>query len=466
MIKSILRYEQKHTKVKVWLPDNTGLEYKLSVRVFRKFTKTVLYYVNDILTHSPITFQEYYLDILKKYYNTKDCRLILNDEFLNQIKNVVNEYVEKNKEKIIVGFKKEGTLSESQLFSIFKVSFYLKMYSFFLYTSISLLEEEQKILFKKITTELQENGVDKYLFDFIKLKFLAKANNSFWQWISTVKFQDIFYYISNTYFIIISQILLQLMIGYNPIAYIKTIVESTIYFLVTDIYLDEVKYIENESKKLRYVKSYSLIEKHVIKNAYEHIVKTVKEYYANQYQVVTNTLKGKNIKPIYNFITLPLITKITRSSYIYFYTLKEQHYLNLYIGIILDYIFPQLTRLRKITRAYCIPKQKNRISTNMYESISSLYNISHPLQSIFKETKCFDNVLKNILMYDYWDIFTQQKIENNAPQKLVEELKLYYTNFILDNKYNLIFDSFKKDGFEIPSTSSTVLSNFLLGKKI
>lgn len=452
----IIAWEQKHTRLKVTLPSKEVLEYRLSARVFRKFQKCVMFYINEILKSSPDSFKEYYLDILKTYYQTKDCRYIINSEFINQIKKHVNTYIEKNKDKILITLKKDGTLNENQVLSIFRVSFYLKMFALFMYTIPPLLEEEQKFLFRQLSTELRENGVDEYLFDFIRLKFLAKANNSFWQWISSVKFQDISYYITNTYFVVISQILLQLVIGYNPIAFIKTIVENTIHFLVTDVYLDEVKYIEQESKKLRYTKSYSLIEKHVLKNIYEYIVAAVKNFYEEGHQPIPK-LNNRNIKPIFHYITLPLMTKITNFSYIYFYSIKDSHYLNLYTGMILDYLSPQLILLRKITRSYCLPKNKSRIPSTIYEIIKPLYEINHPLQKIYQETKAFDNVLKILLTHDYWDIFSNQKLDSFSMQKLAEEIKAYYSHFILSNKFNSILMSLKRDGFEIPRSTTSFL---------
>ena len=272
----IIKMRQKRTSLTVELPSGEIYEIRLSVRIFRKFGTTVGRYINEILSDASDAFREYYLNNFSAYCKTHDVRYILNEEFIQTVIDNVDIWLEKNKRRFPVGSGVTGVLNEMQLMSLFAASFYLKMFSLFMYTDLGLIEEEQKTLFKRLTKKLNENKVDAFLFEFVRLKFLAKASQSFWSWISSSKFQDISYHITNTYYTIISQILLQVIEGYNPIAFIKSVVEGTIYYLCTDVYLDEIKYMEQETKKLRFVKSYSLIEKQVLKAAHEQIIFSVK----------------------------------------------------------------------------------------------------------------------------------------------------------------------------------------------
>jgi hypothetical protein len=448
----LIKMRQKRTSLTIELPSGDTYEIRLSVRIFRKFGVTVGRYINEILDDASQSFKDYYVNTLSTYCKTHDVRFILNEEFIQTVIDNVDLWLEKNKKRFPVGSGATGVLNETQLMSLFATSFYLKMFSLFMYTDIGMIEEEQKTLFKRLTKKLCENKVDAFLFEFVRLKFLAKASHSFWSWISSSKFQDISYHITNTYYTIISQILLQVIEGYNPIAFIKSVVEGTIYYLCTDVYLDEIKYMEQETKKLRFVKSYSLIEKQVLKAAHEQIIFSVKSAIGHSIFLGKNV--SRNYKPILYYITLPLMTKILKVPYIYFYSLRDTHYLNFFTALLLEEYAPQLTTLRQMCKCYCVAKpSRGRAVASVLETLKPLYEFNHPLQAVFIENQSFDLVMKHLLTYDYWDMQTHQPVEFSAA-RLAFELKTYYERLILDDKYGVILSSVRTSGFEIGSNTS------------
>jgi len=457
----IIKTKQKRTSLVLELPDGSSHELRLSVRIFRKYQVTVMRYINEILADSSLTFRDYYLNTLATYLKTRDVRFILNEEFIQTVIDTVDAWLVTNKKRFPTYAGTTGVLNETQLMSLFAASFYLKMFSLFMYTDIGMIEEEQKTLFKRLTKELRANKVDEFLFEFVRLKFLAKASHSFWSWISSSKFQDISYHITNTYYTVISQIMLQIIEGYNPIAFIKSVVEGTIYYLCTDVYLDEIKYMEQETKKLRFVKSYSLIEKQVLKAAHEQIIFSVKSALGHSIFMTKNT--SRNYKPILYYITLPLMTKILKVPYIYFYSLRDTHYLNFFTSLLLEEYAPQLTTLRQLTRCYCVAKpSRGRAVASVLETLHELYDFNHPLQAVFQETQCFDAVMKHLLTYDYWDMQTHQPVEFSAA-RLATELKTYYERLILDDKYSVMLSAVRMSGFELSSNTSGSSLSFNIG---
>jgi len=344
---------------------------------------------------------------------------------------VATEFVDK--EVPIV--ESEGVLTRDQIKALYEVAFTLKLVSPFLYTTI-MLEEERNVLFKKITKKLKESGVEDFLFEFVRLKFLARANTSLWSWISHTKFQDINYHVLNTYNTILTQILLQLVPG-HPIAYIKTVVEYSIYYLLTDVYTDEVRYTENELKKVRYTYNYSFVQKSVVKCTIDRLVQSVKS--------MVGTIKSKdpyhksiNVKPITNYITLPFLSRFLDVSYLYLQNVGSYPYLNMFVSLFLEKYASNLTLLRQITRSFVTPIESRYRGGVLSEYLTPLYNLDHPLKKVYRETKVFDTLVKQMLSYNYWDLFTRQQV-TVSQLKLVREIVLFFTSLLTD-KWGVVFD--------------------------
>lgn len=443
--------KQDHTNLKIEFDDNESYNLKLSVRVFRKFQTTVVNYIQKMLKLDP-EFAHYYESLLRAFLRTRDVRLVLNVEFIRKAQSIADMFIEQNRSNILPK-NIEGVLTEEQMLVLFKTSLTLKLLSPFMYTSL-MLEEEREVLFRIVIAPLKKYKIDEFLFEFVRLKFLARANASIWNWLANNRFQDVTYHVVNTFKTILHQILLQIVPGYNPIAYIKSVVEYTIYYLFTDIYIDEVKYTEHEIKKLRYTKSYSLVKKHVLKSAYEQITKVVQAKFGTNRPAGTH-LRQYNYKPILQYITLPLMTnRLLKIPYIYFYTLRDLYILNFYTSYIISVLAPNLVTLKQICQCFCTPsKSRYRVSVQG-DKIKQLYDLQHPLQQVYTESRVFDEVLKQLLSYEYWHLFTHQEVSVNT-QKLAQELSYYYETFILSDKLQLFFDTIRVNNFEIEDMSKS-----------
>lgn len=433
---------QEGTTLKFKFPEKEGqsFEVRLSTRVFRKFTKTVVDWIKNILSKDP-EFKSYYIDTLFAFLTTKDPRFVLSKEFVDRCTEEASKYVS-SYVKIVTS---EGVLTHQQLATLYNVSFTLKLVSPFLYTTI-MLEEERNVLFKKITEPLKDSGVESFLFEFVRLKFLARANTSLWSWIANNRFQDINYHVLNTYNTVLTQILLQLVPGHNPIAYIKTVVEYSIYYLLTDVYVDEVKYTEGELKKLRYTHNYSLIQKHAVKSTIDRLVSSVKNV-VGTVKIRDQYNKALNVRPITNYITLPFLSRFLDVSYLYLQNVKQPQYLNVYVSLFLEKYASNLVLLRQLTRSFTTVSVAKYKSSMLGEYLKPLYELDHPLKRIFEETKVFDNVMKSLLSYDYWDLFSHQQI-TVSQLKLVKEINLFFTS-LLTNKWKVVFDYLRSSNFDL-----------------
>ena len=433
-----MEFQQSGTTLKVTFPEqnNHTVELRLSTRVFRKFTRTVLEWVRKILAYDK-SFNEYYTNLMYVFSQTRDIRLVLNEEFIQRCQEIAKQYIAE-KINIVVT---EGVLTREQLTQLYEVAFALKLVAPFLYTT-TLLEEERSVLFKRLVAPLIDNGVNEFLFEFVRLKFLARAGASLWSWMANNRFQDINYHVLNTYNTVLTQILLQLVPSHNPMAYIKSVVEYSIYYLLTDVY-DDVRHVESELKKVRYMYSYSLIQKHAVKHTISHITENVKQMCG---LIKKNPHRTFNVKPIM-YITLPFLTKLMDVSYVYFSSVRNIYYLNVYVSAFLEKYASNLVTLRQLTKCFATPTQNRFKITSLLEQLTPLYELDHPLKSVFQETRVYDTVVKELLSYDYWDLYTYQPVQINHT-KLVRELTKFYEALYTD-KWKLIFDTLRSNNYDL-----------------
>jgi hypothetical protein len=442
-------FHQNRTDLQITFPQsNLTFNAKISSRVFRKFTETVLRWIPKMLSLD-LEFASYYEQALIAYFRTGDVRLVLNEEMVQKCTAVARAWVEKNLSPSSIS--KEGVLNESQIRTLYTVSFALKLLAPVLYTS-AMLEEERNALFHRLSAPLRAQKIDQFLLEFIRLKFLARSSASIWSWLASNRFKNVDYYVLNTYNTVLKQILLQLIPGPNPIGYIKSVVEQSIYYLLVDVYVGEVKYSSKELKRVKYMSSYSLITKHAVRATLDLMRKTVREHYGS---IPTHDPFGRtyNTRPIFQYVTLPFLSHLFEVPYVYFLGTSQSTMLNLYTSLFLDQYANNLVYLRRLTRAYCVPIEspKVRLSSGL-KVLSQLYTSPYPLNKVFESTQVFDTVLKDITSHEYWSFDNHQKIELTSVESLGKELYVFYDT-LYSRKWSTVFDTLKSNGLELPGGS-------------
>jgi len=435
--------KQKGTALKVSI---RGKPYyvKLSYRVARKFTKNVLRYLLDVLQFDH-EFREYYLDVLNYFLSTKDIRVVVSEELYSKIVDVVNRYC-KHKGYDKLPFATKGQLTSEQLYSLIKTSFVLKLYSLFLYTNL-VVEEEVRVLYRTILEELRENGVLKYLFDYVHLKFSTRTSSAFWGWFSANKFQDICYHVLNLFRTLVTTILLQLLPTSNPMAYVKSVVDQSIYYILVDVYVNEVKYVESTTAKLRYTKLYSLIEKHVVRECVERICNVVREHTPN---IQWGYLTQHHNYPVFNYVALPFLTKLLNCSYLYLHHLHtiQQLQLNTYVQMVLSKLLPNAKTLHQLLTSYCVGTKGVNVTQKVAACFQPLYELKHPLAAVFSKTRPFEKALAEICSYTYWTLQHTQALEP-LPSVTAPELAAFYELLYSGDRLNVVLNKIKMCGFEL-----------------
>jgi len=435
--------KQKGTALKIGI---RGKPYyvKLSYRVARKFTKNVLRYLLDVLQFDR-EFREYYLDVLNYFLSTKDIRVVVSEELYSKIVDVVNRYC-KHKGYDKLPFTTKGQLTGEQLYSLIKTSFVLKLYSLFLYTNL-VVEEEVRVLYRTILEELRENGVLKYLFDYVHLKFSTRTSSAFWGWFSANKFQDICYHVLNLFRTLVTTILLQLLPTSNPMAYVKSVVDQSIYYILVDVYVNEVKYVESTTAKLRYTKLYSLIEKHVVRECVERICNVVREHTPN---IQWGYLTQHHNYPVFNYVALPFLTKLLNCSYLYLHHLHsiQQLQLNTYVQMVLSKLLPNAKTLHQLLTSYCVGTKGVNVTQKVAAYFQPLYELKHPLANVFSKTRPFEKALAEICSYTYWTLQNTQALEP-LPSIVAPELASFYELLYSGDRLSVVLNKIKMCGFEL-----------------
>jgi len=442
-------FTQNKTELHISFPQSSqSFTAKISSRVFRKFTDTVLKWIPKILS-TDAEFSQYYEQTLVAYFKTGDVRLVLNEEMVQKCLQVAKQWVSHN--LVTSTVSKEGVLNEHQIRTLYTVSFALKLLAPVLYTS-AMLEEERNALFHRLSTPLRALKIDQFLLEFIRLKFLARANASIWTWLANNRFRNVDYYVLNTYNTVLKQILLQLVPGPNPIGYIKSVVEQSIYYLLVDVYVGEVKYSSKELKRVKYMSSYSLITKHAVKATIDLMHRAVRDLYGS---VPTHDPFGRAyyVRPVFQYITLPFLTHLFEVPYVYFLGTSQAVTLNLYTSLFLDQYASNLVYLRRLTKSYCLPMENPRVRlSGGLKILTQLHNSEYPLSKVFESTQVFETVLKDLTGHEYWSFDGHQKVEITNVENLGKELYTFYDT-LYSRKWSTIFDHLRENSLDLPKSS-------------
>ena len=404
------------------------IKTKISLRIFRRFNLTIVNVITSLLQWDP-KFAEYYetqlYDILKNKY-------IPPESFINEIISFVDRWFE------AVGNTKKYTL---------------KLLAPLLYTSVLTTVQIKECMFK-VLEPLRNQQIDDFIYKFVQLKFSKKSSTTFWNWLSNNKFQTTTFHILNLFYITISILLAQLDITHNPIAFFRSVIEKSIFYIITDVYLQEVRYSEAELKKVKYVKDYSLTHSQIVKVSLHELEPVVQTYF----NISPQLLLDYDFSGTYKYIALPLLTKLFKTSYIYFYNYKNWGVCSMFSSLLLKQFAPSLTLLQNITQ--CFQTYDKKVVLREAEPLQELYNYPSPYQKIFAQKKIFDFVIRELASYKYTQIL--RHVEVKVPlSRLISEYVSFYKNIILSDQFDTIFEAIRKSNFLESLQSPTIFTSYL-----
>ena len=430
----MLEFKQDGINLTIIFNNKEQIETKLLLRIFRRFSSVIIPPILKLLEFDP-KFTEYYESQL---YNILKFKKEPSTEFIQSIQDLVSRWYDEvgSKQSYKLTDKDKGELTQEHVDIIFKCAYSLKLAAPILYTN-SLTATQTKNLAITLLSPLRESQIDAFIYKFIQLKFSKQNSTSFWGWLSNNKFQNIVFHILNLYYIALSLMIVQLVATYNPIAFLKTVVEKSIRWIITDVYTSEVKYSESEFKKIQYVKDYSLIHSLSVKATLEQLGEVVRVYS----HVDPNLLLNYNFANTYKYIALPLLTKLFKTRYVYFYNYKNWGVCSFFTALLLRKFSPSLTLLPEMCESY--ESGYKKVVVRNLQNLQELYDYPSPYQRVFQQKKIFDIVIRDLISTTYTSVAKSMEVKTSIP-KLVSEYVIFYKTLILSNQYDMLFESVRK----------------------
>ncbi|MEM0265604.1 MAG: hypothetical protein QXV17_13505 [Candidatus Micrarchaeaceae archaeon] len=447
----MLVFEQSGVNLDISFDQNEKITTKLSLRMFRRFKATIESYITEMLSFDK-DFDTYYTN---QMYHILKYKVPPSAEFIQKSKDFVSSWLKAvGKAKTYELTKTDvGALTQEQIDAIFYVSYLLKLLTPILYTTVLTTTQIQTCLFD-ILSPLHELNIDEFLYKFIQLKFSKRASQSFWKWLAANKFQTINFHILNLFYITLSVLLVQLQPAHNPITFLKVVIEKSIQWIITDVYTQEVKYSEAELKKIKYVKDYSLIHSQAITNT----LRGLEDVVYNTFNVDVKLLAQYNFSATYKFIALPLLTKLFKTSYVYFYNYKNWGVCSYFTSLLLSRLAPPLTLLQNM--CLCKQERDKKSLVRDLDKLSELYNYPSVYQNVFNQTKVFDFVIRELMAYTYIQVKgnLEQKVSSSV---LIPEYVSFYKNLILSDHIDVIVESLRKTDFTESLKNPSIFTSFL-----
>jgi hypothetical protein len=287
------------------------------------------------------------VDVIKKYV----------DEYLEHTNLDYNQFVDETKAK-----KNSILFRGPEIAQIIKLSCYLKVYSIISNSDkFALGKKLHKTIYNRFADEVIKTEVVSKIFDVVKTKtFRYKLTDKFmWEYIKTIQCKDIGIHIIEIFNFIMNNIIILCEEDKNPITYFVGVVDESVKWFLRSVYKGSIVYDDEIStedihginvnnlvtysyndtlgrlKGIAFEKIYNELEKD---NAAKMEKDDTDQYIINFH----NRLSTINyISPLCGCLIFPILSKMTRITYVHFKTVSAEHaaILSYYLNNLLNKVF-------------------------------------------------------------------------------------------------------------------------------
>ena len=287
------------------------------------------------------------VDIIKEYVDT----------YLESTNMDYNQFVDETKAK-----KNSILFRGPEIAQIIKLSSYLKVYSVVSNSeNYALGKQLHRTIYNRFADEIIRTEVVSKIFDVVKTKtFRYKLTDKFmWEYIKTIQCKDIGIHIIEIFNFIMNNIIILCEEDKNPITYFVGVVDESVKWFLRSVYKGSIVYDDEIStedihginvnnlvtysyndtlgrlKGIAFEKIYNELEK-------ENSTKMEKDD-TDQYIInFHNRLSTINyISPLCGCLVFPILSKMTRITYVHFKTVSGEHAatLSYYLNTLLQKVF-------------------------------------------------------------------------------------------------------------------------------
>jgi hypothetical protein len=287
------------------------------------------------------------IDIIKKYV----------DEYLDSLNFDYEQFVDRSKAK-----KNSILFVGDEIEKIIRMSCYLKVYSIISNSeNISLGKKQHRVVYNKFASDVINTDIVSKIFDVVKTKtFRYNLTDKFmWEYIKTIQCKDINVHIIEIFNFIMNNIIILCEEDKNPITYFVGVVDESVKWFLRSVYKGSIVYDDEIStedihgininnlitysyndtlgrlKAIAFEKIYDKLEK-------ENSIKMERDdtdQYIINFQNRLSTIEY--ISPLCGCLVFPILSKMTRITYVHFKTISGEHaaILSYYLNTLLQKVF-------------------------------------------------------------------------------------------------------------------------------
>ena len=249
-----------------------------------------------------------------------------------------------------------------EIAKIIQLSCYLKIYSVISNSELSLGKKLHKTIYNRFAEDVIKTEVVSKIFDVVKTKtFRYKLTDKFmWEYIKTIQCKDIGIHIIEIFNFIMNNIIILCEEDKNPITYFVGVVDESVKWFLRSVYKGSIVYDDEISTEdihginINNLVTYSYNDTlgRLKGIAFEKIYNELERTNASkmdrsddtdQYIInFHNSLSTINyISPLCGCLVFPILSKMTRITYVHFKTISGEHaaILSYYLNTMLQKVF-------------------------------------------------------------------------------------------------------------------------------
>ena len=306
-------------------------------------------YIERVAEYHGEAFSEWFTNLLQDCEDeTKKAEVVMNnleniqtfsDTFLDSLEIDYSQFVDITKAK-----KNSILFLADEIREIIKLSCYLKLYSTISNNEkLTLGKSLHKQVYNKLATNIIETEIVSKIFDVIKTKtFRYNLTDRFmWDYIKTIQCKDIGIHIIEIFNFIMNNIIILCEEDKNPITYFVGVIDESVKWFLRSVYKGTIVYDDSISTEdihgihVNNLITYSFndtlgkLKAIAIEAIYEKLEQdSVMAVDSSDQALVDfeNRIKTiKHISPLCQSLIFPILSKMTKISYVHFKTISAEH---------------------------------------------------------------------------------------------------------------------------------------------
>jgi len=402
------------------------------------------------------------VDVIKKYV----------DEYLEDTNLDYDQFVDESKAK-----KNSILFRGHEIAQIIKLSCYLKVYAIISNSDkYALGKQLHKTIYNRFANEVIKTEVVSKIFDVVKTKtFRYKLTDKFmWEYIKTIQCKDIGIHIIEIFNFIMNNIIILCEEDKNPITYFVGVVDESVKWFLRSVYKGSIVYDDEIStedihginvnnlvtysyndtlgrlKGIAFEKIYNELEKD---NAAKMDRDDTDQYIINFH----NRLSTINyISPLCGSLIFPILSKMTRITYVHFKTVSAEHaaILSYYLNNLFRNVFKGEYEYLFTLLDYYPLSSPSVNTTYKIKSIHDYINIQNKYQNFYGFNtknlphKILCHFIGRVSRINFSHLITGKKLPGIPLGKVESDMIKFYTLYFsghLNDKIDELTDRMNSD---------------------